>query len=131
MRLKAYLVILSAHMTVLTALVTPIIRTSFDEASSEYMNIFQFAEININSLSTFLMLFLTLVHIAGVGNSLYGIFKRSYSHISINMTFICGLASALMGALQLYSKSYALFSICAITFFVISFCSIKLIKSEG
>jgi hypothetical protein len=45
-------------------------------------------------------------------------------------TFINALASAFMGALLLYSKSYALFFICAATFILISFCSIKLIKSE-
>ena len=138
LKIKAYVAILCAHLTVLTALCIPIIRVAEvkmtavgqTETDSYYLNIFDFARVNLNSFSTFLMLFLTVVHLFGVVNAFYGLFKKSYSHLSINLTFIFGLASAFMGALQLYSRSYALFFICADTLILIYICSIKLIKSE-
>ena len=138
LKIKAYVAILCSHLAVLTALLTPIIRVAEikmtsagrTETDSYYLNIFDFARVNLNSVSTFLMLVLAVFHFFGVANAFYGLFKKSYSHLSINLTFIFGLASAFMGALQLYSRSYALFFICAATFILISLCSIKLIKSE-
>jgi hypothetical protein len=113
LKIKAYVAILCSHLTVLTALCTPIIRVAEvkmaavgqTETDSYYLNIFDFARVNLNSFSTFLMLFLTVVHLFGVANAVYGLAKKNYSHISINLTFINALASAFMGALLLYSKS--------------------------
>ncbi|MBQ7225094.1 MAG: hypothetical protein IJX02_00660 [Clostridia bacterium] len=139
MKLKSYIAALVSHLVVLIALVTPIIRasdtrtslTGNTESSSSYLNIFQFIQTDLYSFTSVLMLILVFIHFLGISNAIYGIVKKKYSHWSINLTFLFGFASALMGALHLYSGSYALFSICAASFLVISFCSIKLIKSEG
>ena len=134
MKQKAYITISCSHLAVLVALVTPIIRVTGvggAEESTFYTNIFNYVSINMNALSTVIMLILIAVHFVGIANAAYGIIKKNYNHFSINMTFLCGFASALMGALFLYSKSYMLFTICALSFLIVSFCSIKLIKSEG
>jgi hypothetical protein len=77
------------------------------------------------------MLFLTFVHVVGIVNAVAGVARERFSHFSINLTIICGFASALMGALHLYSKSYTLFAICAFSFLAIAVCSIKLVKMEN
>ena len=139
MKIKSYVAVLLSHLAVLIALLTPIIRVSeikmtltgekSDEAS--LVNFIEFIVRDPYNFTSVLMLVLVGVHIMGVANALFGIIKKKYSHSSINFTFYCSFASALMGALHLYSKSYALFFICAVSFLVIAFCSIKLIKSEG
>ncbi len=139
MKFKAYLGILLSHLTVLIVLFTPIIRlneikiVNSGEKVSDiyYANLVEFIDNQGVSLTSFVMIFLTIGHILGIGNAIFGLIKKEHNHISINLTFVCSFASALMGALLLYSKSYALFAICAVSFFFISFCSIKLIKAEA
>jgi hypothetical protein len=71
LKIKAYVAILCSHLTVLTALCTPIIRVAEvkmaavgqAETDSYYLNIFDFARVNLNSFSTFLMLFLTVFYL--------------------------------------------------------------------
>ena len=138
MKKKLYLLTLFSHLAVLIALCTPVIRMTETrmnmngekEAYSYYINLIKFAKDDIYSFTSMYMLVLTLVHIVGIANAIVGIFQKEYNNVSVNLTLMCGFASALMGALQLYSKSYALFAICAISFLVIAFCSIKLVKSE-
>ena len=138
MKRKLYVATLLAHLSVLFSLLAPIIRVNEVRmtlggekvVNSYYVNIIKFVRDDIYSATTIFMMALTVVHLWGIANALVGIVKREYSHLSINITFICGFASALMGALHLYSRSYALFAICALSFFIISFCSVKLIKSE-
>ncbi len=135
---KAYIAVFLSHLTVIAVLFTPIIRATEIKMdilgqkieNSYYVNIVDFLKDERYSLTSVLMLILTLGQLVGIANALYGLLKKGYSHTSISITFACSFLVALLGALHLYSKSYALFIICAIAFFVISFCSVKLIKAE-
>ena len=139
MKRKIYIINFVSHMAVLLALLTPVIRiteirmslSGEKEDFSHYVSIIQFIKDDIYSFTSIYMLFLTLVHIVGIVNAVIGIVKEQFSHFSINVTIICGFASALMGALHLYSKSYVLFTVCALSFLAIAVCSIKLVKMEG
>ena len=138
MKNKAYIAIFLSHLTALVVLFTPIIRVTEIKMdligqkleNSYYVNIVDFMRIEKYSLTSVLMLLMAVGQLVGLINAVYGIFKRGYSHTSINLTFVCSFVVAVMGALHLYSRSFALFSICAVAFFIISFCSVKLIKAE-
>ena len=138
MKNKAYIAVLLSHLTVVSVLFTPIIRVTEIKMdilgqkieNSYFVNFIDFLKDEKYSLTAVLMIFLTLGQLLGLANAIYGLIKNGYSHTSINITFACSFLVALLGALHLYSKSYALFIICALAFFVISFCSVKLIKSE-
>lgn len=135
---KAYMAIFLSHLMVLIVLFTPIIRVTEIKMdligqkleNSYFVNIIDFVRVERYSLTSVLMLILSIGQMVGLVNAIYGLFKKGYSHTSINLTFACSFVVALLGALHLYSKSYALFFICAASFFVISFCSVKLIKAE-
>lgn len=139
MKRKIYIINLISHMAVLLALLTPVIRiteirmslSGEKETFSHYVNIIQFVKDDIYSFTSIYMLFLTFVHVVGIVNAVAGVARERFSHLSINLTIICGFASALMGALHLYSKSYTLFAICALSFLAIAVCSIKLVKMEN
>lgn len=139
LKVKAYIGILLSHLSVLIVLFTPIIRLSeikIDSAGEKvtdifYVNLVDFLKSQGHTLTTVIMIVLTLGHVFGLGNAIFGLVKKEQSHFSVNATFVCSFASALMGALLLYSNSYALFFICAASFLIISFCSIKLIKAEA
>lgn len=138
MKNKAYLAVLLSHLTTLVVLFMPIIRVAEIKMDIEgqrfengfFVNIVEFINIEKYSLTAVLMLIFAVGQLVGIINALYGLFKKGYSHTSINITFSCSFVVALLGALHLYSKSYALFAICATAFLVISFCSVKLIRSE-
>ena len=135
---KAYIAVLLSHLTVVSVLFTPIIRVTEIKMdilgqkieNSYFVNIIDYFKDERYSLTSVLMLLLTLGQLVGLANAIYGLCKKGYSHTSISVTFACSFLVALLGALHLYSKSYALFIICAVAFFVISFCSVKLIKAE-
>ena len=138
MKFKAYLGILLSHLTVLTVLFTPIIRMSeiVIDVSGEkvtniyFVNLIDFIRGQGDSTTSVIMVALTAGHVLGIANAVFGLIKKEHNHIVINSAFALSFSSALMGALLLYSKSYALFFLCAVSFLVISFCSIKLIKAE-
>lgn len=138
MKNKYYITALCSHITVLCALLMPVIRvtetkmTSISDktVTSSYLNVFEFLQVNLNSLSSAIMIILMAAHVAGIANAIVGTLKKGYVNTCVSLTFACGLASAFMGALQLYSGSYILFSICAISFVLIAFCSLRLIKIE-
>ena len=138
MKNKAYISVLLSHLTVIVVLLTPIIRVTEIKMdilgqkieNSYYVNIIDYFKDERYSLTSVLMMLLTLGQLVGLANAIYGLCKKRYSHTSISVTFACSFLVALLGAIHLYSKSYALFIICAAAFFVISFCSVKLIKAE-
>ena len=139
MKNKAYIAVLLSHLTAFVVLFTPIIRVTEIKMdvvgqrleNSYFVNIIDYIKMEKSSLPAIIMVTLALGQLVGIGNSIYGVVKKEYSHISISLTFACGFLVALLGAVQLYSKSYALFSVCAVAFFVVSFCSVKLIKAEN
>ena len=139
MKNKAYTAVLLSHLTAFIVLFTPIIRVTeikMDTVgqrleNSYFVNIIDFLKTEKSSLTAILMVLLAFGQLIGIINAIYGIAKKEYSHMSINITFACSFMVALLGAVHLYSKSYALFSICAVAFFVVSYCSVKLIKAEN
>lgn len=138
MKTKAYLAILLSHLTAIVVLFTPVIRVTEIKMNilgqkienSYFVNIVDFMKAERSKLTTVLMLVLAIMQLVGLLNAIYGLIRKEYSHTSINLTFASGFTIALLGAVHLYSKSYALFIVCAIAFFVVAFCSGKLIKSE-
>ena len=136
---KAYIAVLVSHLTAFVVLFTPIIRVTEIKMdivgqrmeNSYFVNIIDYIKTEKSSLPALIMAVLALGQLLGIGNAIYGLVKKGYSHMSINITFACAFLVALLGAVHLYSKSYALFSICAIAFFVVSFCSVKLIRAEN
>lgn len=138
MKNKAYFTILLAHLTVIIVLFTPIIRITEIKMNSIgqkiensfFVNIVGFMKAGKSKLTVTLVVILAIIQLFALSNAVYGLFRKRFSHTSINLTFAGVFALALLGAVQLYSKSYALFTICAVAFFVGSYCSIKLIKAE-
>lgn len=138
MKNKAYFTILLSHITVIIVLFTPIIRVTEIKMNSVgqkiensfFVNIVDFMGVGKSKLTAVLVLVLACVQLIGLINAVYGLIKKGYSHTSINLTFACAFSVALLGAVHLYSKSYAFFTVCATAFFIGSYCSVKLIKAE-
>ena len=138
MKNRCYIGILLSHLAVMVSLCTPIIVikelqmdiTGKRMTESYYVNIFQFVLDEKYSLTAVLMMILCIGHIVGIVNAVYGLAKNSLLHRSVNVGFVFGYSSALMGALLLYTGSYGIFTICAASFFAVSYCSVKLMKEE-
>lgn len=139
MKNKVYIAVLLSHLIVLLALFAPIIRVNLGEMKVEgeslldsyYANIIESVQNNAHGVTTILMLVLVFFHLCGIANAIYGLVRKGYRHKTINITVALGFTSGLMGALQLYSKSYLLFFICASSFMVLSVCSMLLVRTEG
>ncbi|MBO5287081.1 MAG: hypothetical protein J6B34_03045 [Clostridia bacterium] len=138
MKNKLHIGILASHLVVVISLFTPIFRV--DETRMgisgnhltdvHYLNIMQYISNDVHTLTAILMVILSILHLIGIVNGIYGLLFKGYHHGAIKNAFVFGFASATMGALQLYSQSYVFFVICAISFCVISICSIRLMKLE-
>lgn len=138
MKNKAYIAIILSNLIVILALFLPLIHVSEIRmdingekiAESYYVNIIQYVEHDVYNLTMIVMIIVAGFNVLGAGNGIYGLVKKKYSHASINLSFFTGFASAIIGALQLYSKSYVFFVICAVSFIVITLCSLRLNKLE-
>jgi len=136
---KVYITVLLSHLIVLLSLFAPIIRVNLGEMKVEgeslldsyYTNIVESVLNNAYDVTTILMLVLVFFHMCGIANAIYGLIRKGYRNRTINVTVALSFASGLMGALQLYSKSYVLFAICAASFLVLSACSMLLVKEDG
>lgn len=135
---KIYSVVLFSHIGVLLTLLFPVIRVdeirmgieNTTETESSYLNFFEFASNPTHILSAFLMTVFIAVHIVGIVNAIYCIITNKANRLLINLTFAYSFASALMGALQLYSMSYVLFTVCAVSFLLIALSSLYLMRKE-
>lgn len=138
MKNRFFIGILLSHLAVIVSLLTPIIRVDEERlgisgngiTDVRYFNIIDYMTKDIHRLTGVLMIILAVFHILAILNALYGLFFKGYHHASIKYTFVLAFASATMGALQLYSQSYVFFAICAVSFLLVSFCSIRLMKLE-
>ncbi len=139
MKNKVYIAVLLSHLIVLLSLFAPIIRVNLGEMKVEgeslldsyYTNIVESVLNNAYGITTILMLVLTVFHLCGIANAIYGLIRKGYRNRTINVTVALSFTSGLMGALQLYSKSYLLFFICAASFVVLSVCAMLLVRAEG
>ena len=95
-----------------------------------WLNFFQYFLYDVYSTLAIFMLVFLVVELLGAVNGFYAAFTKKPNHVSYKISFYLGFSSAVMAALQSGSKSYAFFFICVISFLVISFCSIKLMKAD-
>ena len=138
MEKRLYFLIALAHLAVPISLLTPIItitetRVGIDGATAVEMyniNFFQYFLYDIYSTLAIFMLIFSIVELLGAANAFYSVFTKKPNHVSYKISFYLGFSSAVMAALQSGSKSYAFFFICVISFLIISFSSIKLMKSD-
>ena len=135
---KIYLIVLLAHIGVLITLLFPVIRVdeirmgiaNIAETESNYLDYFEFMSNPSHILTAWLMTVFLIGHIIGIVNAVFCIITNKGGRVIINLTFACSFASALMGALQLYSQSYILFTVCAVSFLLIALSSLYLIRRE-
>ncbi len=138
MHKKYYLAIIISHVVVITSLFFPLININelrigvagAVDADPYYMNIINFLQTEIYPITGLLMLILLSMALLGAINGVYGLVSMRVRPFSTKSAFILGFSSALLAALLLYSESTVLFVICALSFGVISFASIKLFRAE-
>ena len=139
MEKKLYFLIALAHLAVPISLLTPIITITETKVGiggttvveMYNINFFQYFLYDVYSTLAIFMLIFSVVELLGAVNGFYAAFTKKPNHVSYKASFYLGFSSAVMAALQAGSNSYAFFFICVISFLVISFCSIKLMKSDG
>lgn len=138
MEKKLYFIIALAHLAVPISLLTPIITMTetkvgmggATEIEMYNINFFQYFLYDIYSVVAIFMLVFIIVELLGAVNAFYAVFTKKSNHVSYKISFCLGFSSAVMAALQAGSSSYLFFFICVVSFLVISFCSIKLMKSD-
>ena len=138
MHRKYYLIIALSHLTVVVSMLFPLINVNelrigvagAQNAEPYYMNIISFLQNEIYPITGILMLVFVGISIFGFALSIYGFVSKKLKSFSVKLSFIAGFGSASLGALLLYSNSTMLFIICALSFGIISFCTIKLVRLE-
>lgn len=138
MHKKHFLLIMLSHLIVVLSLFAPLIRVSENRlnnsgittADTNYLNIFQYVYNDIYTVTAVVMIILAVLSLVGIGTAVYGIVKKEVNTRAVKISFALSFSLSAMGAFQMYSKSYFLFIICAVCFFVASICSIRLMKQE-
>lgn len=138
MHRKYYLSIAIAHIFLMVSLLTPILviaetKVGWGGNTSEIMyrmNIFEYIRYDAYAVVSFFMISLSVFSIIGAIYALIQAFSEKPSTRASKISFALGFASAMLGALQVDSKSYVFFVFCVVSFFVISFCSIRLMKFD-
>ena len=136
---RIYITVIISHLVVLLALFAPIIRVieggimveGESLLESYYINVVQYVLSGIHIITSVLLLILVFFHLCGIAVAIYGMIRKGYGHKTVNLTVFLGFTSGLMGALNLYSKSYALFAVCAVSFVTLTACSVLLIRAES
>lgn len=134
---KFHIITVVAHSFVVTCMFFPLINVnalriggSVGDADPYFMNVVNYLQNEIYPLTGIFMISLMILASMGAANSVMGIFSKKIRPVNVKLSFIFGFSEATMAALLLYSGSVALFFICAVSFALISFTSIKLIKIE-
>lgn len=138
MHKKYYAIIILAYLAVPISLLFPVLRVNEirlglsggTTTSEHYMNIFEYVYNDIYTITGLLILFLALVQLVGVGIAIVGLVEKGVRSILVRLTFISSFSCAILAALQIYSGSRILFVICAISFVLIAFSSIRLMRIE-
>ena len=139
MHKKYYLLSLICHGCVALSLCFPLISVSESRLNNtgntlvdtNFLNIFQYVYNDIYTITAILMIILGVVEILGALNCIYAISKKHVSRLASKLAFLFGFSSAIMGALQVYSRSYLFFFICAAAFVLNQVCAIRIMKLEG
>ena len=141
MHVKHFIFILLSHLAMVGSLFGRLIRVSENRLISTgtstildseryYVNIFQYVYNDIYTVTAVFMIILALISIVGAVVAIIGMTKAELSTKIVKISFACCFSPAAMGALQMYSKSYVLFLICAVCFFVSTIFTIRLMKLE-
>lgn len=130
MNKKYFGLILASHAIVPLSLLFPVLQISEEIESSGYFNVFEYIKLNRYTYVTVLLVIFVIVELCGLGNAIYGITLKELNRRNIGSSFLLGFSSAILGAMFLSAGSYLFFIICAISFIVISYSSIKLMKLE-
>lgn len=138
MHRKYYLLIAIAHMFLTVSLLTPILvisetKVGWGGTTSQIMyrmNLFEYVSYDAYTIVSVFMIMFAILSIIGAVYALIQVFSKKPSTRASKISFALGFASAILGALQVDSKSYVFFVFCVISFFVISFCSIRMMKFD-
>ncbi len=138
MHKKYYITIILSHLSVVLALFFPVLRV--DEirlglsggttTDAYYMNLFEYISNDINIVSGIFIIFLVVASIAGIAFAIVGLVNKTKKPSIAIISFALGFSSASMSAIQIYSGSFVLLAISVVSFFLIAFSSIKLMKIE-
>ncbi len=127
-------VILLAHLLVPLSLLLPVLQIPENASSlieaSHYYNIFDYVILNKYVYVTALLISFIVAELLGVANAIYGLAQKEIKHFHVRASFVLGFSSAILGAMFISAGSYTFFAVCAISFLLISYCSIKLMKLE-
>ena len=130
MKKRFFIYIIIAHLLVPVFLVLPIHRLRVGLGKSlSFISIFDYIEHAQNTLITILLVVFIFAEFLGIANAIYGILTKG-NHASTINSFALGFSSAILGAMFLSSGSYMFFLVCAFSFLVISYFSIRLMKME-
>ncbi|MBR2024536.1 MAG: hypothetical protein IKA02_01865 [Clostridia bacterium] len=128
---KKYLfTILIFHLIVPISIFFPILKVSSASSNSTLCNIFEFVTNNPSTYATVLLIVFLVFELIGAGNVIYLLAKKEISHKNTQTIFLLGFSSAILGAMFI-SVARIFFVICAVSFVLISYASIKLMKCEN
>jgi hypothetical protein len=129
MKKRFFIYIIVSHFIVIFSLLFPIhrLKTGINESIS-FINFFEYLSQNQSGIVKVLFVILILAELLGIANGIYGIVKLN--HFSIRNAFTLGFSSAILAAMLLSSGSYIFFLVCATSFLVISYFSLRLLKME-
>ncbi len=129
MRKRFFIYIIVAHLLVLVSLFLPIhrIKTGVNESIS-FIDFFEYFDNNQSMIINVLLIVLLIAELLGIANAIYGILKGR--HFVIRNAFALGFASAILAAILLSAGSYMFFFVCAVSFILISYFSLRLMKME-
>ena len=138
MHRKFYIAILVSHLSLIVSMIFPVLKVNeirltpggAGSAQVQNLNLFQYIAKEVSPITGYFMIFLLVIAIGGIVNSVYGIISKKVGSLSVKLAFVFGFSSAAMAALQLYSNSALLLIICIVTFAIISVASVKLIKMD-
>ena len=129
MNRKYFWIIILSHLIVPVSLLFPVLQIPEMESLSLY-NVFGFIAKNQYAYVTILLITFILVELCGLANVIYCLAKKEVNRKNISISFLFGFSSAILGAMFISAGSYLFFIICAVSFVLISYSAIKLMKLE-
>ena len=134
MHKKYFIVILLSHLFIPVSLLFPVLQVPSNAVSElsefEFFNVVSFIQLNQYTYVTVLLVLFTIVELFGVINAVYGLAKNELKHRTVQLSFLMSFSSAILGAMFISASSYIFFVICALSFVMIAYSSIKLMKLE-
>ena len=138
MHKKYFLIVMLSHLVVPISMLFPVLRVNEIRLASSgstladeyYINLFEYIYSGLYTFTGFLILALITLQVAFSVLAFVGFLSKNLKPMIVRFLFVSSFLSAVLGALQIYSGSSVLFILCAVSFGLIAFASIKLIKIE-